>query len=64
MFLLNINKFSLDFEKQIANLDGGYKKKLTSENRHGVEWHRAIDRIINGMKTKINEINIKHRDIL
>lgn len=29
-----------------------------------MEWHRAIDRIINRMKTEISDINIKHRDIL
>eukprot|EP00105_Crassostrea_gigas_P043784 XP_019927932.1 PREDICTED: tripartite motif-containing protein 2 [Crassostrea gigas] len=53
-----------DLENQLANLDGGYEKLTTSMSKQGEQWHREIDIVINKMKTDINEIKVKHRDIL
>uniref|UniRef100_K1PMW0 Tripartite motif-containing protein 3 n=1 Tax=Magallana gigas TaxID=29159 RepID=K1PMW0_MAGGI len=53
-----------DLENQIANLDGGYEKLTTTMSKQGEQWHREIDITINKMKTEINEIKAKHRDVL
>ncbi|XP_065938011.1 uncharacterized protein [Magallana gigas] len=53
-----------DVEKQLAYLDKGYKKLTTMMSNQGEQWHREIDVVINKMKMEINEIKVKHRDIL
>ncbi|XP_052712490.1 uncharacterized protein LOC128186687 [Crassostrea angulata] len=53
-----------DLKYQLANLDGGYEKLTTTMSKQGEQWHKEIDIIINRMKTEINEIKMKHRDIL
>ncbi|XP_065929371.1 E3 ubiquitin-protein ligase TRIM71-like isoform X1 [Magallana gigas] len=57
-------EIALDLENQLANLDGGYEKLTTAMSKHGEQWHREIDIVINKMKTEISEIKVKHRDIL
>nr|XP_034305168.1 uncharacterized protein LOC109620202 isoform X4 [Crassostrea gigas] len=57
-------EIALDFENQLANLDGGYEKLTTTMSKQGEQWHREIDIVINKMKTEISEIKEKHRDIL
>eukprot|EP00105_Crassostrea_gigas_P013680 XP_011430067.1 PREDICTED: uncharacterized protein LOC105330169 [Crassostrea gigas] len=53
-----------DLENQLANLDGGYEKLTSAMSKQGEQWHREIDIVINKTKTEINEIKVKHRDIL
>nr|XP_034318475.1 uncharacterized protein LOC117686809 [Crassostrea gigas] len=53
-----------DLEKQLANLDGGYEKLTTTLFKQGEQWQREIDFVINKMKSEIDEIKVKHRDIL
>nr|XP_034320022.1 uncharacterized protein LOC117687512 [Crassostrea gigas]XP_034320023.1 uncharacterized protein LOC117687512 [Crassostrea gigas] len=57
-------EIALDLEKQLANLDGGYEKLTTTMSKQGEQWHREIDFAINKMKSEIDEIKVKHRDIL
>uniref|UniRef100_K1Q7N5 Tripartite motif-containing protein 3 n=1 Tax=Magallana gigas TaxID=29159 RepID=K1Q7N5_MAGGI len=57
-------KIVLDLENQLANLDGGYEKLTKTMSKQGEQWHREIDIVIKEMKTEINEIKVKHRDIL
>ncbi|XP_052676189.1 uncharacterized protein LOC128157656 [Crassostrea angulata] len=57
-------EIALDLENQLANLDGGYEKLTTTMSKQGEQWHREIDIVIDIMKTEINEIKVKHRDIL
>lgn len=53
-----------DLQKQIAQLDGGYKKLASIISKYGRHWHRKIDLVIRKMKTEISEMKIKHRHIL
>lgn len=54
----------LDLENQLANLDGGYEKLTKEMSTVRDEWHREIDIIINKMKTEIEQIKMKHKEIL
>ncbi|XP_065938114.1 uncharacterized protein [Magallana gigas] len=53
-----------DLENQLANLDGGYEKLITTMSKKGEQWHREIDVVINKMKTEIIEIKERHRELL
>ncbi|XP_052716073.1 uncharacterized protein LOC128188829 [Crassostrea angulata] len=57
-------KIARDLENHLANLDEGYEKLTTTMSKQGEQWHREIDMVINNMKTEINEIKVKHRNIL
>ncbi|XP_065937738.1 uncharacterized protein [Magallana gigas] len=57
-------EIALDLETQLSNLDGGYEKITTEISKQGEEWHREINTIISRMKTEINEVKMKHRDVL
>ncbi|XP_062602495.1 E3 ubiquitin-protein ligase arc-1-like isoform X1 [Saccostrea cucullata] len=51
-------------ETQMTSLDGDYGYLTELVTKHGEEWHKEIDRIIEEMKNEINEIKIKHNSIL
>ncbi|XP_048740234.2 tripartite motif-containing protein 2-like [Ostrea edulis] len=53
-----------DLETQITNLDGEYVKFTTVVTKHGEEWHKEIDNVINKIKNEIEEMKIKHLEIL
>ncbi|XP_052679630.1 uncharacterized protein LOC128160359 [Crassostrea angulata] len=53
-----------DLENQLANLDGGYEKLITTMSKQGEQWHREINVVINKMKTEISEIKERHRELL
>ncbi|XP_055999423.1 uncharacterized protein LOC130047839 [Ostrea edulis] len=53
-----------DLETQITNLDGEYVKFTTVVTKHGEEWHKKIDNVINKMKNEIEEMKTKHQEIL
>ncbi|XP_056000367.1 uncharacterized protein LOC125656248 [Ostrea edulis] len=53
-----------DLETQMTNLDGEYVKFTTAVTKHGEEWHKEIDNVINKMKNEIEEMKIKHLRIL
>uniref|UniRef100_K1QXV5 Uncharacterized protein n=1 Tax=Magallana gigas TaxID=29159 RepID=K1QXV5_MAGGI len=55
---------ALYFETQLSNLDGTYEKLTAEITRHGEQWHREIDIVINKMKTETSVIKEKHRDKL
>nr|XP_034306629.1 uncharacterized protein LOC117682672 [Crassostrea gigas] len=57
-------EIALDLEKRLASIDGGYEKLTTEISKHGEEWHRKIDIVINKMKTELSEIKVKHKEIL
>lgn len=57
-------EFGLDLEKQLANLDEGYEKLASEITRHGEDWHRNIEKIINKMKSETSKMKAKHRGIL
>ncbi|XP_052677680.1 uncharacterized protein LOC128158763 [Crassostrea angulata] len=57
-------EIACDLENQLANLDEGYEKLTTTMSKQGEQWHREIDIVIDKMKNEINEIKVKHRDIL
>nr|XP_034307083.1 uncharacterized protein LOC117682789 [Crassostrea gigas] len=57
-------EIALDLENQLANLDEGYDKLTTTISKQGEQWHREIDIVINKMKTEINEIKVKHKELL
>ncbi|XP_065921514.1 tripartite motif-containing protein 3-like [Magallana gigas] len=57
-------EIALDLENQLANLDGGYEKLTTTMSKQGEQWHREIDFVIKKMKSDLEEIKVKHRDIL
>uniref|UniRef100_A0A8W8NNX2 B box-type domain-containing protein n=2 Tax=Magallana gigas TaxID=29159 RepID=A0A8W8NNX2_MAGGI len=64
LFSPTYEEIARDLEKQLANLDGGYEKLTTTLSKQGEQWHRDIDFVINKMKSEIDEIKVKHRDIL
>jgi streptogramin lyase len=53
-----------NLETDIANLDGNYAKLTSVVTEHGEDWHKEIDNAINIMKNEIEEMKIKHLDIL
>ncbi|XP_034306629.2 uncharacterized protein [Magallana gigas] len=55
---------ALDLEKRLGSLDGGYETLTTKISKHGEEWHRKIDIVINNIKTELSEIKVKHKEIL
>lgn len=57
-------EFGLDLEKQLANLDEGYEKVASEITRHGEDWHRNIEKIINKMKSETSKMKAEHRGIL
>lgn len=57
-------EIALELEKQLANMDGEYKKYASNITRLEEEWHRAVDEIVKIMKAEIMEIKVKHRHIL
>ncbi|XP_055999424.1 tripartite motif-containing protein 2-like [Ostrea edulis] len=57
-------EMATDLETQITNLDGEYVKFTTLVTKHGEEWHKEIDNVINKMKKEIKEMKIKHLEIL
>ncbi|XP_055995223.1 E3 ubiquitin-protein ligase Midline-1-like isoform X2 [Ostrea edulis] len=58
------DKMATDLETQMNNLDGEYVKFATVVTKHGEEWHKEIDNVINKMKNEIEEMKIKHLGIL
>lgn len=64
---LNFSKYeelALGLEDQLANMDEEYKKLTTEVTNQSKEWHRNIDIVTNKIKTEINEIKVKHKEIL
>ncbi|XP_055999312.1 uncharacterized protein LOC125657097 [Ostrea edulis] len=57
-------EMATDLETQVTNLDGEYVKFTTVVTKHGEEWHKEIDYVINKMKNEIEEMKIKHLEIL
>ncbi|XP_055999545.1 uncharacterized protein LOC130046660 [Ostrea edulis] len=57
-------KMATDLETQITNLDGEYVNFTTVVTKHGEEWHKEIDNVINKMKNEIEEMKTKHLEIL
>lgn len=57
-------KMAEDSKNQIANLDKGYQTLTTEISKQGEEWHTEIDAVIIKIKTKIDDIKVKHRVIL
>ncbi|XP_055998972.1 uncharacterized protein LOC125667228 [Ostrea edulis] len=57
-------EMATDLELQITNLDGEYVKFTTVVTKHGEEWHKEIDNVINKMKNEIEEMKTKHLEIL
>ncbi|XP_062617230.1 uncharacterized protein LOC134278942 [Saccostrea cucullata] len=53
-----------DIETQIANLDEEYEKLTTTVTEHGEDCHRVISNIVDKMKVEIEELKIKHKNIL
>ncbi|XP_062582631.1 tripartite motif-containing protein 2-like [Saccostrea cucullata] len=51
-------------ESEIANLDKEYEKLSFVLSKHGEEWHREINNIVDKMKMEIEAIKIKHTNIL
>ncbi|XP_062602283.1 uncharacterized protein LOC134263953 [Saccostrea cucullata] len=57
-------EIATDIETQIANLDGEYNELSTAVTKHGEEWHKEIDKIVNKLKTEIEEVKNKHLSTL
>lgn len=53
-----------NLENQIANLDKEYEKLTEEVLKKENEWYKEIYKIVNRMKDKISELNVRHRDIL
>ncbi|XP_062609559.1 uncharacterized protein LOC134271361 [Saccostrea cucullata] len=53
-----------DIETQLAEIDGKYEKLASEVTKHGEEWHREIDKVIEKNKEEINEMRNQHRDAL
>lgn len=53
-----------DLENQIANLDKGYQTITNEISKLEEEWHKEINIVITKMKTEIDDIKVKHGDIL
>ncbi|XP_062602488.1 uncharacterized protein LOC134264208 [Saccostrea cucullata] len=54
----------IDIETRISSLDGDYRNLTELVTKHGEEWHKEIDKIIEEMKKEINEMKGKHKSIL
>ncbi|XP_048742512.1 uncharacterized protein LOC125656002 [Ostrea edulis] len=57
-------EMATDLETQITNVDGEYMKFTTLVTKHGEEWHKEIDNVINKMKNDIEEMKTKHLEVL
>ncbi|XP_062602493.1 E3 ubiquitin-protein ligase TRIM36-like [Saccostrea cucullata] len=55
---------AMDIETQMTSLDGDYVNLTELVTKHGEEWHKEIDRIVDEMKKEINEMKDKHKSIL
>lgn len=53
-----------NLKNQIASLDGEYQRLTTIISNQGEEWHKEIDGVIAKIKNELNEINVKHLDVL
>lgn len=51
-------------KNQIAILDGEYQRFTTMISNQGEEWHKEIDDVIARIKNELNEIKVKHLDVL
>lgn len=45
-----------ELEGQIADLDAEYEKLTMIMAKHGKEWHRIVDDVINKMINEMNDI--------
>lgn len=45
-------------------MNEGYENLTTTISKHGEQWHKEIDIVINRVKSEINEIKVNHREIL
>ncbi|XP_056005256.1 uncharacterized protein LOC125659661 [Ostrea edulis] len=57
-------EMAIDLETQITNLDREYVKFTTVVTKHGEEWHKEVDNVINKVENEIEEMKIKHLGIL
>lgn len=53
-----------NLKNQIASLDGEYQRLTTIISNQGEEWHKEIDGVIAKIKHEMNEIKVKHLDVL
>lgn len=53
-----------ELEGQIADLDAEYEKLTMIMAKHGKEWHRIVDDVINKMINEMNDIKKTHSYLL
>lgn len=57
-------EISDNLKNQIASLDGEYQRLTTIISIQGEEWHKEIDGVIASIKNELNEIKVKHLNVL
>lgn len=53
-----------DKENQIANIDDEYDKLTNILSNQEETWRKEIDSVVKKMKREINDLKLRHRDVL
>lgn len=53
-----------DIENQIANIDDEYDKLTNILSNQEETWRKEIDSVVKKMKREINDLKLRHRDVL
>lgn len=53
-----------DIENQIANFDDEYDKLTNILSNQEETWRKEIDSVVKKMKREINDLKLRHRDVL
>lgn len=56
--------FANDIENQIANLDDEYDKLTNILSNQEETWRREIDCVVKRVKNEINDLKLRHHDVL
>lgn len=53
-----------DIENQIANLDDEYDKLTNILSNQEETWRKEIDSVVKKVKSEINDLKLRHGDVL
>lgn len=62
--LAKVEEIARGIESQTASLETEYGKLTSEVTKHGEEWHREINIVIDKTMAEINQMRKKHEDAL